>query len=72
MELYGYTIDGKIVDEITDRIFYIHDYAEHNNMPFVDCRQVIIKAIEDVLWCHNILSIDREFMLTNLKKEDIK
>ncbi len=71
MELCGWTIDGKIVDEITDRILNIHDLAEHNNIPFVDCRQAIIKAIEDVLWDHNILSIDREFVLTNLTKEDI-
>ena len=71
MELYGYTIDGKIVGEITDRIIIIHDHAEHNNTPFVDCRQTIIKAIEDVLWSHNIVTIDHEFLLTNLTKEDI-
>lgn len=71
MELYGYTIDAKIVDEITDRILDIHNRAVFDNTPFYKCRQTIIKAIEDVLWSHNIVTIDREFLLTNLTKEDI-
>lgn len=71
MELYGYMIDGKLVDEIADRILDIHDRAEHNNTPFADCRQTIIEAIEDVLWCRDIRTIDREHVFTDLTKEDI-
>lgn len=71
MELYGYTIDCKIVDEITDRILNIHENAEYDNTPFYKCRQTIINAIEDVLWSHSIRAIDCEHLLTNLTKEDI-
>lgn len=71
MELYGFIIDDKIVDEITDRILDIYNRAVFDNTPFYKCRQTIIKAIEDVLWCHNIRTIDREHVFTDFTKEDI-
>lgn len=72
MELYGFMIDGKLVDEIADRILDIHDYAEYDNTPFYSCRQTIKDAIEDVLRHHNILSTDYGHIFTDLTKEDIK
>lgn len=71
MGLYGFMIDSKLVDEITDRVLSIHDHAEFDNRPFDSYRQSIINAVEDVLRRHNIVAVDYEHLLTNLKKEEI-